>query len=98
MICSKLEACVKRTTKGKVPDKCDNEMQKCIDFSDTRTHTKCEEKKKKYVLENTMGKHIVSYRMDGGIVFADANVPDGVAKWDYLYVIDGENSMAILTE
>ena len=98
MICGKLEACVKRTIKGQSPDECDNREENCIEFSDTRMHVKCEEKKKKYVLENTMGKHIVCYRMDGGIVHVDAKVPEGVAKCDYLYVIDTDKPTAVLTE
>ena len=98
MICGKLEACVERTVKGHLPDKCDNRKENCIEFSDTRMHAKCEEKKKKYVLENTMGKHIVSYRMDGGIVHVDAKVQEGVAKCDYLYVIDTDKPTAVLTE
>ena len=98
MICGKLEACVERTIKGHLPGECDNRKENCIEFSDTRMHAKCEEKKKKYVLENTMGKHIVSYRMDGEIVHVDAKVQEGVAKCDYLYVIDTDKPTAVLTE
>lgn len=98
MICGKLERCVMRTIKGQSPDECDNQKENCIEFSDTRLYVKCEEKKKKYILENTMGNHVVSYRMDGGIVHVDAKVPEGVAKCDYLYVIDTDKPMAVLTE
>ena len=98
MICGKLERCVKRTIKGQLPDECDNQKENCIEFSDTRLYVKCEEKKKKYILENTMGNHVVSYRMDGGIVHVDAKVPEGVAKCDYLYVIDTDKPTAVLTE
>lgn len=98
MICGKLERCVKRTIKGQLPDECDNQKENCIEFSGTRIYVKCEEKKKKYILENTMGKHIVSYRMDGGIVHVDAKVPEGVAKCDYLYVIDNNRPTAVLAE
>ena len=45
MICDKLEACVKRTVKGKSPDECDNRKENCIESSDTRMYVKCEEKK-----------------------------------------------------
>ena len=98
MICEKLEACVERTTKGHLPEKCDNKRETCIEFSDTRLHVKCEEKKKKYILENTRRKQIVCYRMDGGIIRVDSKVPEGVEKCDYLYIIDDDNPVAVLTE
>ena len=56
MICGKLEACVERTVKGHLPDKCDNRKENCIEFSDTRMHAKCEEKKKKYRRTREEGK------------------------------------------
>lgn len=98
MICRNLEACVETTTKGKKPDRCDNRKEECIVSSDNRQSVKCEEKKKKYILNKTRERHIVSYKMDGGIVYMDAAVPEQTAKCDYLYVIDGEKPTAVLIE
>lgn len=98
MICRKLELCTEKTLKGNLLDVCDNKQKSCIKSSDTRPEVKCEEKKKKYILVNTRKKHIVSYKMDGGIVCVDATVPEGIAKCDYLCVIEGDKPTAVLVE
>ena len=98
MICSKLESCVNTTASGKDPIKCDNNVKKCIMSSDQRPEIKCEEKKKKYTLVNTQKNHVVSYRMDGGIISEDASVPEGTNKCDHLFVINSDCRTAILIE
>lgn len=45
-----------------------------------------------------MKNHIISYKMDGGIIAVDKYVPEGTNKCDYLYVINNSESIAILTE
>lgn len=45
-----------------------------------------------------MRNHIISYKMDGGIIAVDKYVPEGTNKCDYLYVINNSESIAILTE
>lgn len=98
MICGKLDLCVEEELSGKTCSKCDNIRIQCIESSDNRSAVKCEEKSKKYVLENTMKKHIISYRMDGGVVVTDASVPKGTNKCDYLFVNNAESLTAILIE
>lgn len=98
MICGNLEKCIARTIKGEEPEKCDNRKDECIESSDERSSVKCEEKKKRYILNNTQKKHIVSYKMDGGIICVDATVPAQTPKCDYLYVVEGEKPAVILVE
>lgn len=98
MICEDLEKCIARTIKGEEPEKCNNRKDECIESSDERSSVKCEEKKKRYILNNTRKKHVVSYKMDGGIICLDATVPAQTPKCDYLYVVEGERPAAILVE
>lgn len=98
MICNILEQCVEGKLSGKKVPKCTNKSAKCIESSDDRSEVKCEENKKKYVLENTMKNHVISYKMDGGIVVVDSSVPQGTGKCDYLFVVDSPERTAILTE
>lgn len=98
MICRKLASCAEKSVKGQIPDKCDNDRGTCVVSCDDRLYVKCEEKKKKYTLVNTQKKTIVSYKMDGGIVYMDVAVPEQTARCDYLYVINGEKPTVVLTE
>lgn len=98
MICKNLESCVNEELSGKKYLKCGNNKEKCIQSSDNRSAVKCEEKRKKYILENTMRNHVISYKMDGGIIVADASVPEGTNKCDYLYIVNSAEKSAILTE
>lgn len=98
MICTRLEECVKEELTGAKHIKCDNKGVKCIESSSTRSEVKCEENKKKYVLQNTMKNHVISYRMDDGIIVEDSSVPQGTNKCDYLFVDNAEELIAILIE
>lgn len=98
MICKRLEQCVEEELAGAGHAKCYNKNVVCIESSDKRPEVKCEEKKKKYVLQNTMKNYVISYRMDGGIVVLDSTVPEGTSKCDYLYVVNGKERTVILIE
>lgn len=99
MICNNLENCIAaRLNQSKLP-KCDNRNEAvCVQSSDNRSAVKCEEHGKKYVYENTKKNHVISYRMDGGVIVEDQTVPPNTNKCDYLFVIDDAESTAILTE
>lgn len=47
---------------------------------------------------NTKKNHVISYRMDGGVVVQDRSVPEETNKCDYLYVIQDTERIAVLTE
>ncbi len=98
MICNKLKVCMQEQFAGRAVSKCANGNVKCMESSDMRSNVKCEERKKKYILENTMKKHVVSYRMDGGIILLDKSVPEEICKCDYLILVHGEEDDAILVE
>lgn len=98
MICKKLEACLDGEMSGKSLKQCDNIRNECIVSSDNRSQVKCEEKKKKYIFENTRRRHVVSYKMDGGVIVTDKNVPENTSKCDYLFAVGDEEKTAILTE
>ena len=54
MICKKLEECINGELQSNSLEKCDNKNRmNCIESSDRRSAVKCEENKKRYVLENT---------------------------------------------
>ena len=54
MICIKLEECINGELQNNSLEKCDNKNRmNCIESSDRRSAVKCEENKKRYVLENT---------------------------------------------
>lgn len=95
MICNKLEACMKHELAGGKSSFCNIS---CIESSDKRSEVKCEEKRKKYILQNTTKNHVISYKMDDGIIVLDSNVPQGTSKCDYLYVVDTKELTAILIE
>lgn len=99
MICKHLKECVEGEFAKHPIVKCDNNNQtECRCSSDNRSFVSCEEKGKKYTLENTMKKQVISYRMDEGIIALDKDVPEGTAKCDYLYVLNDPERTAILTE
>ena len=98
MICRKLEQCINRELISNSLEKCDNQNRmNCIESSDRRSAVKCEENKKRYVLENTKKNHVILYKMDGGII-ADKSVPLNTSKCDYLFVIGDATPIAVLTE
>lgn len=99
MICRKLEECINVELQSKSLEKCDNKNRvNCIESSDRRSAIKCEENKKKYVLENTKKNHVILYKMDGGIIVEDKSVPLNTSKCDYLFVIDDAIPTAVLIE
>lgn len=98
MICDRLELCVDEVLSGKYPEKCGNHSERCIVSSDRRSEIRCEEKKKKYILENSMKNQVISFRMDGGIIVVDASVPDNLNKCDYVFVVHSQEHSAILIE
>lgn len=98
MICNQLAKCIEIQMNQVKVKQCPNNQEDCIEASDCRSNVKCEERKKKYILENTSKNHIIQYRMDGGIIKIDKSVPEGICKCDYLLVIDGPKCNAILTE
>ena len=54
MICKKLEECINGELQSNSLERCDNKNKmNCIESSDRRSAVKCEENKKRYVLENT---------------------------------------------
>ena len=54
MICRKLEECINGELQSNSLERCDNKNRmNCIESSDRRSAVKCEENKKRYVLENT---------------------------------------------
>lgn len=99
MRCNKLQKCAEEQFGGKRMTECpNNNFSNCMVSSDQRSKVKCEERRKKYILENTMGNHVISYKMDGGIVKPDRTVPEGTCKCDYLFLIGGSERSAILIE
>lgn len=98
MICNQLASCAKGQFEGNEIERCPNYKVKCIESSDERSKIKCEERNKKYVLDNTLKNHVILYKMDGGIISVDKTVPEGTCKCDYLFVSDGNERNAILVE
>ena len=99
MICNNLKKCIEGQLTSFPVKNCNNRnMNKCIESSDNRSAVKCEENRKKYVLENTKRNHVISYKMDGGIVVEDRTVPPNTNKCDYLFVVNDTELTAILTE
>lgn len=98
MICEYLSSCLDECLSGKQPAKCSNDLKQCIQSSDARPEVKCEQKKKKYILENTQKNHVISYQMDGGIIVVDGMVPEKINKCDNLFVVNSNELTAILIE
>ena len=99
MICKKLQECIDGQLAGISLAECDNRNQSvCIESSDNRSAVKCEESKKKYILENTKKNHVILYKMDNSIIVEDNTVPPHTNKCDYFYVVDDSELTAVLTE
>lgn len=98
MICENLSSCLDENLAGRLPAKCGNDSKQCIMSSDARPEVNCEQKKKKYILENTQKNHVISYQMDGGIIVVDRTVPEGTNKCDNLFIINADELTAILIE
>ena len=98
MICNKVEICIEEQLVNQKTTACVNKNIECIEVSDNRSRIKCEERKKKYILENTRKDHVILYKMDGGIIPQDKSVPPGICKCDYLFVLGGQECEAVLTE
>lgn len=99
MICKNLAKCAESEFSKSRLNTCDNSNHAvCIVSSDNRSKIRCEEKKKSYILENTLKKHIINYKMDGGIIVTNKTVPEGINKCDHLFVANGEKNIAILIE
>ncbi len=98
MICDQLKVCVEKQLAGESLKKCKNKTSKCVDSADQRSKVACGEKSKKYVLDNTQKRTVLSYKMDGGIIVMDKTVPPETQKCDYLYVIEEEKPEVILIE
>jgi len=64
---------------------------KCIKSYDNRKYITCEEKRKKYILENVRSVNIANYHIDGGVVQNDDE-----KKCDFLiYVEDDKNIILV---
>lgn len=99
MICGKLRTCVENEQNGKTIKECDNRNRSnCIESSDNRSIVKCEENGKKYLLDNSNRNHVISYKMDGGVIVVDRTVPEGMGKCDYLFIVNSQEASAILIE
>lgn len=99
MICDRLEECIETELMDAKQDKCRNhDRNRCIASSDCRSRPKCEERGKKYVLDNTANRHVLVMKMDGGIIVEDKTVPEKTGKCDYLYIVGKEKEYAILVE
>lgn len=98
MKCDKVAACSEALFSGKSMPRCPNDRGRCLESFDNRPQVKCEEKGKKYILENTMKNQVLSYKMDGGIILEDGTVPVGINKCDHMMLIKEEEPTAILVE
>ena len=98
MMCNSIAECIEMQLLGNIKVKCPNDMDMCVQSSDKRPKVKCEEKRKKYILNNTQKNHIIAYKMDGGIIFEDKRVPNETGKCDFMLVINGEEKTVILVE
>lgn len=101
MKCKDLKECIDRETTVNInQERGCVRHDACIQSSDTRAKVACREKGKKYTLDNTLKKFVVSYKMDGGVITVDRTVPDKTGKCDYLYILYDEKQRrdAILTE
>ncbi|MCI8392081.1 MAG: hypothetical protein HFI35_15750 [Roseburia sp.] len=89
MICKQLGLCIEDKNKA-----CRTETD-CIEFTDKRTSVKCEEKRKKYCLNNDRGARIRKYHVDNGIV---KNEREQWACDNLLAVYDGDQTGMIFVE
>ena len=100
MICNKIDACYSSIVNKIKFSACPNDPNKCVMFSDKRSHAKCEENRKKYIInnENEPKSLITLYRVDNGIIVVDNTVPNKTKKCDYLFCINKDNSSAVMVE
>ena len=98
MKCGHLTKCVESQLNGEKVKTCVNDIKNCIVSSDKRSNVKCEERKKKYILENTNKNQVILYKMDGGIISLDKSVDAGLCKCDYLFVLNTAVRDAVLVE
>jgi hypothetical protein len=93
MICNELANCRISLLKEK-KDLC-KRASFCIQFNDKRSKPTCSERGKSYTLVTNGDYRVISYHMDGGIVFNEENTD----KCDFLFVVDdNENPTAIFIE
>lgn len=99
MICDMLPFCYKTAIDSKECLDCPNSIDKCITICGNISNVKCEENGKVYILNNTLGRHTIKYKIDGGVIKEDSSVPDGTNKCDFLYLINDKTAqVAILIE
>lgn len=99
MICNALDKYYNSVKKSQRLKKCCNTAAKCIVSSDDRKEIKCEENKKKYVLNNPNKNMVTVYQVDGGVIVEDKSVPANTLKCDYMYCVENDSSpTAILIE
>ena len=96
MICNKLTQCYKKRIYNKVLSDCSNPNVKCVLFSDDISRPKCEEKGKTYILDNTMNNHVVCFKVDGGIIADDKNVPQRTERCDYMFCINNHDDLCVI--
>lgn len=90
MICKQLEACI-----GNANEPCKKEKD-CIVYTDNRRTVKCEEKRKKYLLNNDLDKvRIRKYKLDKGIVKDETGFD---ACDNLLAIYDGSNPQLVFVE
>lgn len=90
MVCKQLAACILDTNTPCATEK------ECIAYTDTRSTVRCEERRKKYLLNNDLDKvRIRKYKLDKGIV---KNEKGFDACDNLLAVYDGENPKLIFVE
>ena len=96
MICKKLKECYECERNGSRIKKCENNNHdNCVKVFADRPKIKCEEKGKKYTLENTNKNHVISYKIDDGVIVKDKSVSDEIRKCDYGFFIDKETAILI---
>lgn len=90
MVCKQLAACI-----GDTNEPCKKEKI-CIDYTDDRSTVKCEEKRKRYLLNNDLEKvRIRKYKLDKGIV---KNEPGFDACDNLLIIYDGTDPKLVFVE
>lgn len=99
MICNKLKDCVdSHFAEPAFSIPCMNVGAECIEFCDTRSQVKCEERGKRYILKNTKACRVIKFHMDGGVIKQDAAVPGGTLKCDNVIAIKDDVQKAIFVE
>jgi len=88
MNCNNLEKCIIDNLNSNAINDCQGNSNVCIKSSDKRTYVKCEENRKIYNYKNISKKHIISYKIDGGVIQQSSADTEGQARCDYLYIIN----------